>query len=165
MYFFGDNDNKLEEYAWFKMNSRESTHPVGQKKPNPWGLYDIYGNVWEWCQDLHENYSNKAVIDPQGSKTNKSRIIRGGSWAIESKACRSAHRSRINPQHRSNTVGFRLVKEFHGNGEKEWEPEDSEQKRYIHNKILELGTIKEVNRFYCDNSKIDAYARRKAFEI
>jgi ATP-dependent DNA helicase RecQ len=164
-YFFGGDDSKLQEFAWFKANADSKTHPVGRKKPNPFGLCDILGNVWEWCQDLYGEYSSTAMIDPAGSQTGKSRIIKGGCWIVEAKFCRPARRSRINPIHKSNTVGFRLVKEYHKMEEGKWEPEDIETKKYIHNKVLELGSMEEVKKFYSRKSKICEYAWRIALEI
>jgi len=78
-YSFRDSPEKLGEYAWFRDNSEEKTHPVGQKKPNPWGLYDMHGNVWEWCQDWHGDYTAKSATDPTGLATGSRRVLRGGS--------------------------------------------------------------------------------------
>jgi len=111
-YCFGDDENLLEQYAWYGKNSGDITHPVGQKKPNGYGLYDMHGNVWEWCEDAwHENY-NGAPIDGSawvsGGDTNKS-LVRGGCWFNDAYYCRTAYRSWVAPDYRGNAFGFRVV--------------------------------------------------------
>jgi formylglycine-generating enzyme required for sulfatase activity len=91
-YSFGDSDSALGDYAWYDENSGRTTHPVGGKKPNPWGLYDMHGNVFEWCQDWHGDYPSGSVTDPTGAAVGSYRVYRGGSWDYYSGVCRSAIR-------------------------------------------------------------------------
>jgi formylglycine-generating enzyme required for sulfatase activity len=96
LYYFGDDESQLGEYAWYLGNSVQTTHPVGQKKPNGWGLYDMAGNVWEWTDSWYDS-----------SRSN--RVLRGGSWFNTAVYCRSAYRFSFHPDYRLNYVGFRLV--------------------------------------------------------
>ncbi|MCZ7381565.1 MAG: formylglycine-generating enzyme family protein [Candidatus Methanoperedens sp.] len=111
-YSFGDDESKLGEYAWFYENSGNKTHPVGQKKPNPWGLYDIYGNVWEWVQDRYHNNYNGAPTDGSAWESGSAYpISRGGSWVWDSRHSRSAVHGFVNPGYRSRIdLGFRLLR-------------------------------------------------------
>lgn len=113
VYSFGDNKNELAEHAWFNDNAGGKTHPVGEKRPNRWGLHDVHGNVFEWVQDWNgENYySNKSVTDPKGPSTGSHRVIRGGGWALAAEGCRSDSRGFGVPgsEGRSILVGFRLA--------------------------------------------------------
>ena len=108
-YSFGDDETRLGDYGWFDGNSGSKTHAVGQKKPNAWGLYDMHGNVWEWCSDWYGAYSDGAVTNPQGLSSGSSRVIRGGSWYGTARHCRSAYRGRRNPSDRSSGLGFRVA--------------------------------------------------------
>jgi formylglycine-generating enzyme required for sulfatase activity len=97
----------LPEYAWHNANSSSTTHPVGQKSPNPWGLYDMHGNVWEWCQDWLETYPGGIAVDPHGPAKGS---IRGGDWRWDATYCRSATRFGDGPPPPSyGVLGFRVV--------------------------------------------------------
>ncbi|MEA5490312.1 MULTISPECIES: formylglycine-generating enzyme family protein [Pseudanabaena] len=114
-YSFGDNGSLLGEYAWYEDNSGAKTHPVGQKKPNPWGLYDMHGNVWEWCQDSYEKYGGESDLIRKTGKAivkendNRSRLLRGGSWFAYAQGCRSACRNLDFARSQSSNIGFRVV--------------------------------------------------------
>lgn len=117
-YFFGDDESKLTENAWFLKNSGLETHSVGLKKPNPWGLYDMYGNVGEWVQDeYHINYKG-APADGRAweslflSVSIPVRIRRGGGWNGNAGCCRSAERLFAAQDKRLNSLGFRVVREI-----------------------------------------------------
>jgi formylglycine-generating enzyme required for sulfatase activity len=99
--------SQLKDYAWFLDNSDFRTHPVGQKLPNPWGFYDMYGNVWEWCLDWYGPYTSGPVTDPQGPKTGENRVLRGGTFANVASWCRSSNRDV--PRGEPYDFGFRVV--------------------------------------------------------
>jgi formylglycine-generating enzyme required for sulfatase activity len=109
-YCFGDDESKLGEYAWYAADSGRKTHPVDEKKPNAWGLYDMHGNTFEWCQDWWKDgyYKESPVDDPTGPATGAIRVDRGGSWFDPPRNCRSAYRSYDVPGFRSHRLGLRV---------------------------------------------------------
>jgi hypothetical protein len=108
-YSFGDSATNAAEYAWTLENSEEHTHPVGQKRPNPWGLYDMHGNVWEWVLDWYAPYPDRDMTDPIGPPQGKFRVFRGGGWNQEIQYARSANRFGMEPGRGIHFVGFRVV--------------------------------------------------------
>ena len=110
-YCFGDSPKSLNEYAWYDEGRQSKTHPVGEKKANRWGLYDMHGNVLEWCQDCYSEGPSdfESVTDPNGPKTGSARVIRGGSFELVAAACRSASRGGLDIRMVSHCVGFRVA--------------------------------------------------------
>jgi formylglycine-generating enzyme required for sulfatase activity len=105
---FGDNESELDRFAWYRGNSDEVSHPVGQKNPNAWGLYDMHGNVAEWCKDFYEKYSGD-TIDPTGPTEGWERVLRGGSFMDGASRTTSAYRAEGEPGLYEQSVGFRVV--------------------------------------------------------
>ena len=119
---FGDQAGDLGKHAWYKANSGKATHPVGQKPPNPWGLYDLHGNVAEWCHDFYaDDYeAGTSVKDPRGPTSGTERVLRGGSWKSSEDSCRCAARHSEPPGFADvcfgyEAYGFRCVRRMPGN--------------------------------------------------
>ena len=113
-FHFGDSESRLGDYAWFDGNTQDAddkyAHRVGQKRPNPFGLYDMHGNVFEWCSDWFGDYSASSQVDPRGPSSGDRRVPRGGAWKDRPRFIRSASRHSDNPFDGSIS-GFRVVSE------------------------------------------------------
>ncbi|MBX3746677.1 MAG: formylglycine-generating enzyme family protein [Verrucomicrobiae bacterium] len=107
----GGKDPALERLGWYGENSGGQTHDVKEKRPNAWGLYDMHGNVWEWCRDGWSSYGAEEVVDPEHdpAEDGANRVVRGGSWIDRARDCRAAFRSLRDPGFRDYFRGFRLA--------------------------------------------------------
>ena len=120
-YFFGDSPAKLGDYAWFDKNSGGHPRPIGQKQPNAWGLHDITGNVWEWCNDFYkvDYYQESPRENPRGPSDGQNKVLRGGAWRFSAENCRSGYRYNESPGYSDvcfgyDIYGFRCVRKAAG---------------------------------------------------
>jgi formylglycine-generating enzyme required for sulfatase activity len=110
-WFWGDDASAADRFAWFRDNSGGVPHPVGAKAPNPWGLFDMLGNVWEWCWDRWRGHYRRAGRNnPHGPLLDRRRVLRGGSFGVGPRRLSSADRVRNQPENRFGSVGFRCVR-------------------------------------------------------
>jgi len=108
---FGDSETALGDYAWYRGSRGGKTQPVAQKKPNAWGLYDMHGNVGEWCADWYGSYPTGTSTDPQGVPSGGARVLRGGSWCEDvTSRVRCAYRGYSAPSARVGYFGFRCAR-------------------------------------------------------
>lgn len=107
-YIYSGSDT-ADDVAWYKGNSGGKTHPVGTKQPNELGIYDMTGNVSEWCSDFHAPYTDADATDPTGPSTASGHVIRGGNWDFVNSNCRAVSRNSIDPTFRFDYIGFRLA--------------------------------------------------------
>ncbi len=112
-YYWGHDEDltEIDDYVWYTPNSNDESHPVGEKLPNAWGLYDMLGNVDEFCQDWYGPYPEGPATDPEGPDSGETRVARGGDWGIGARGCRCARRDPGEfPNEGSDAVGFRLLR-------------------------------------------------------
>ncbi|MCS7081136.1 MAG: SUMF1/EgtB/PvdO family nonheme iron enzyme [Chloracidobacterium sp.] len=110
-YYGGNGESRLERVGWYDKNSGEQTRPVRRLRANGWGLYDMHGNVWEWCEDWYkwDYYRISPVEDPRGPGSGKCRVLRGGAWDDDANSCRAASRAVSTPAYRNYSLGLRVA--------------------------------------------------------
>jgi formylglycine-generating enzyme required for sulfatase activity len=107
--YAGDNPEQIDQAGWYSTNSHLSTHPVASKTPNAWGLYDMSGNVWQWCLDCYDVYPRQPQTDPIANRGDGRIATRGGSFYNPADLCRSARRNHFSPDWQINATGFRVA--------------------------------------------------------
>ncbi len=112
-YNFGDDESELDKYAWYNKNANQGAHSVGTKMPNAWNIYDMHGNIWEWCEDIWNSNYELAPRDGSANKVGDAniRVLRGGSWTDSSRYVRSSNRNGYDVDGCDNDLGFRIVLE------------------------------------------------------
>jgi formylglycine-generating enzyme required for sulfatase activity/Tol biopolymer transport system component len=157
-YCFGDSVGDLNRFAWFKENSGGTTKPVGQKSPNRWGLYDMHGNIWQWCNDYYSEtyYSESTPANPRGPATGKMRVLRGGAWDCDAEKCRAAYRFKEFPVYSdacfgADSYGFRRAR----NGESPGKLASS-QKSVPPKAIEDRGTKSDIRNAKSENRSAKA---------
>jgi len=111
LYHHGNRETELDNFAWYRDNSCEITHPVSTKAPNEWGIYDMLGNVWEWCSDWYSEdyYKHAPFRNPAGPGSGTFKVMRGGGWPVNAFFCRCANRYRVTPESGNMFSGFRCA--------------------------------------------------------
>ena len=163
--WLGTESANLERIAWYRSNSDGQTHEVAEKAPNPLGLYDVLGNVWEWCWDWQGDYSPDSTVDPEGPEQGSDRVFRGGAWGSQARSVRAAYRGWNDPGYRSRNLGFRLSR-GQGRGARQREGKDSGGLRGTRSKPRSRRTRAWVDRLgWASDGGTDRFGRWASFQL